>query len=767
MTNPMFYSFKVENSNEEFKIPALFKEIVNISSAISSRYLSEKGYTIPFPVDSSVMIKFVEYLKGTNQSPSIQIYELSQFIRLAQHFELESLQKYIEDSKDIWNSYQQVLSLLLDPFSSVTEQVVEEVAQRLDEYILYCSNALFKIPIQRLYTIFWHPKRVLHNEDLAYKMITSHFEKTKKEEILILIPSLNFHNLLEDTIKDSILNQEHHMGMVPQINFKFFSNFYAKQDEQQKKIDELAQKINELLTLVESQSMKIERNQYATQSINNYERRIEESEAKFADFQTAFCQFKAQQVQNKVLIDQYISQHKKDAEQITTDITQQKSETEQLLKSIQTISQSVNNDIHKLQNQLTEQVGKCLNTVDEKSRQIEKNQNSTEIEKRLKQIELEQQNILGKLSELEKQQNQNDTMQQQSILAKLNKLEQRQNQIDTMQPQEISATANKCEQQQNQNDAQQQQTNNQLNKVEPPQNLQTAKPQQSATTSAGPTIRSTFLCQSHKRIDAKQSQNIPFSPSNDVVFNNANTLQPPESSRKPPIALAESPAPKNLFQVRASQKFTIFPIKIETRSARSASTSSKSTTPFEAQDGILKLCSGKKKPNTKEDLIEIKDSNGKLAKGPLRNKVFHQPNFNTSIHIEVTGKDPFIEINFAPNLAIIERVKLLFDLNKQPNLPKFCAVQGVQAITSELHTLCTINLDEQKTDYNNGDSPFKYDIQARYKHNKYETIILRFDKENSRQLLESRGENLLAIANFELYGFFHVDSSCKILFQQV
>lgn len=301
-----FYIFTTKNSQEEHKIKAQFKEIGNISGAIFTSLTRDKRYEIPFDVDSSILETFIQYLNGENKTPEIKIHELTQYIQLAEHFKLDSFQEYLNNKKELWSPYEQVLSQLLNPTSSINYYLCEQISQRLDDYLINIGDKLLTAPIQCLYNIFFNPKRILKNEDVAYRMITDYFSRTKKSEILILIPSLHFENLHEDTIKDSILNKEYHEGMIPEINFKFILNSYAKQDEQEKKITELTENFNKLIDIANKQKDQINQLLESNKSLKD---QIDAHKKKYKLLRDELNQFKqgqidAQERNNKLLRDE-------------------------------------------------------------------------------------------------------------------------------------------------------------------------------------------------------------------------------------------------------------------------------------------------------------------------------------------------------------------------------------------------------------------------------------------------------------------------------
>lgn len=85
-------------------------------------------------------------------------------------------------------------------------------------------------PIQSLYRIFNNKKRNLTKQNLCYYLIKKHYEKTKNENIFILLRCLDSENLNKENIIDSIESRNSRFGIIPNIESSYFSSMNEKID---------------------------------------------------------------------------------------------------------------------------------------------------------------------------------------------------------------------------------------------------------------------------------------------------------------------------------------------------------------------------------------------------------------------------------------------------------------------------------------------------------------------------------------------------------
>ncbi|KAK8875598.1 hypothetical protein M9Y10_005767 [Tritrichomonas musculus] len=241
---------KLVHKSKYYEIPCQFKNLPNVNKEIYSKLLFTPSHTyiVKSNVDDSIFQSFINYWVDEKE-PKIQLENYYQYYLLSQEFNL--MENLLELSKENWNTYEQNLYILSIPSKIDKSQIEQIVSEDLDEYLEKYGKELMNLSIQTLINIFNNEQRKLTKHNLAYELIVKYYEETKKDNIFVLLGTLNGHELNEFNFLESIMKKDERYEYIPQIKLSYFHDFSLK-------ISNLEKVINNFYQVYEEQSQTIE-----------------------------------------------------------------------------------------------------------------------------------------------------------------------------------------------------------------------------------------------------------------------------------------------------------------------------------------------------------------------------------------------------------------------------------------------------------------------------------------------------------------------------
>lgn len=218
-----------------YEIPMMFKHIVEIRHKITKVLIfsSSHQYQVESNVTDDIFQLFINYMIN-DELPDININD---FLQLSQEFGL--LEEELKAKIAQLGEYLVNLNGLQNKKSSDVSFYEEQIAVKLDDYLLKYGQNLMDSPIQSLFNIFNHKKRKMTKNDLAYELIIDCFERKKNSDVLILLESIDGSKLSKSNLENSIEFKEKRFNHMPTIHFSYLENAIESQNKLQSQIDAL------------------------------------------------------------------------------------------------------------------------------------------------------------------------------------------------------------------------------------------------------------------------------------------------------------------------------------------------------------------------------------------------------------------------------------------------------------------------------------------------------------------------------------------------
>lgn len=276
-----------DDESIEFNISTEWPYFDLINSDIQRNLLENGEYTMKSFVNKESVQLILDYLQN-REIPEIDESNKFDLNYLCNEFGI--LTNEIQENINI--SFLNDVKNLQQPPNSNTPNLIEKVAQNLDQYIIECGDELLKVPIQSLNMIFNLSKRFTkHN--LCYYLILQHSKCFNDKDIFILLPYLDGSQIDPKNLDDAIFNSKSRYGFLPNIEFNFISEMNDKfeqfQNEQkkinEKFIDELSNH-NDLLNEIKNTEQNFEKQllrqkQYDEERIKELENEIQSLKEKY------------------------------------------------------------------------------------------------------------------------------------------------------------------------------------------------------------------------------------------------------------------------------------------------------------------------------------------------------------------------------------------------------------------------------------------------------------------------------------------------------
>lgn len=276
-----------DDESIEFNISTEWPYFDLINSDIQRNLLENGEYTMKSFVNKESVQLILDYLQN-REIPEIDESNKFDLNYLCNEFGI--LTNEIQENINI--SFLNDVKNLQQPPNSNTPNLIEKVAQNLDQYLIECGDELLKVPIQSLNMIFNLSKRFTkHN--LCYYLILQHSKCFNDKNIFILLPYLDGSQIDPKNLDDAIFNSKSRYGFLPNIEFNFISEMNDKFDQfqnEQKKInekfiDELSNH-NDLLNEIKNTEQNFEKQllrqkQYDEERIKELENEIQSLKEKY------------------------------------------------------------------------------------------------------------------------------------------------------------------------------------------------------------------------------------------------------------------------------------------------------------------------------------------------------------------------------------------------------------------------------------------------------------------------------------------------------
>lgn len=224
--------------NKVYEIPMMFKHIVEIPHKITKALIFNQShqYQVESNVNDDIFQSFIDYMIN-DETPDININNINDFTQLSQEFGL--LEEELKTKIAQLGEYLVNLNGLHNKNGSDVSFYEEQIAIKLDDYLLKYGQKLMDSPIQSLFNIFNHKKRKMTENDLAYELIIDCFERNNNPDIFILLESIDGSKLSKSHLEDSIKFKEKRFNHMPTVHFSYLASAIESQDKLQSQIDAL------------------------------------------------------------------------------------------------------------------------------------------------------------------------------------------------------------------------------------------------------------------------------------------------------------------------------------------------------------------------------------------------------------------------------------------------------------------------------------------------------------------------------------------------
>lgn len=236
-------------NNQIFKVSLNLDKLTTISRDIGNQLLANNKYIIKSHVSNENFQKFLDFIVN-GQPPSFNSDNIYQFHNLSQEFDI---MKDLFEQPDLEKLLK--ISILKNYYQNCNDKSYSEeyIAMNLDFYLQKFSKEMYEIPITSLYNIFYHRKRILNDQEKAYQFITSSDNEKSRNNLNILLESLEASKLKVKTFFDAIEKRDEHFGFTPKIklsSFKMISpNFSEFEGTFEEYLNEVEKNTKNLKTL--------------------------------------------------------------------------------------------------------------------------------------------------------------------------------------------------------------------------------------------------------------------------------------------------------------------------------------------------------------------------------------------------------------------------------------------------------------------------------------------------------------------------------------
>ncbi|KAK8845060.1 hypothetical protein M9Y10_021236 [Tritrichomonas musculus] len=254
-------SFALLLNYQVFKIPPKFNRLTNTSEKVYNSLIfnNPRQYNLESKVSTEVLKSFISYwIEG--EIPNITIENFEEYSDLSEEFQL--MQDIIENKRKEYGEDLIAYNRIKNHNSNHRTSYEEKISLKLDYYLSPYNDEMRQIPVQTLYNIFKHPKRILNDHNLAYHFINAYFITQQNSEIFILISTLDGTKLNRTNLSECFEKREEHVNFMPIMNISFLENPI-------KVLNQLEQKKSKLENITNTQNNQIKELVNELQSIKN------------------------------------------------------------------------------------------------------------------------------------------------------------------------------------------------------------------------------------------------------------------------------------------------------------------------------------------------------------------------------------------------------------------------------------------------------------------------------------------------------------------
>lgn len=254
-------SFALLLNYQVFKIPPKFNRLTNTSEKVYNSLIfnNPRQYNLESKVSAEVLKSFISYwIEG--EIPNITIENFEEYSDLSEEFQL--MQDIIENKRKEYGEDLIAYNRIKNHNSNHRTSYEEKISLKLDYYLSPYNDEMRQIPVQTLYNIFKHPKRILNDHNLAYHFINAYFITQQNSEIFILISTLDGTKLNRTNLSECFEKREEHVNFMPIMNISFLENPI-------KVLNQLEQKKSKLENITNTQNNQIKELVNELQSIKN------------------------------------------------------------------------------------------------------------------------------------------------------------------------------------------------------------------------------------------------------------------------------------------------------------------------------------------------------------------------------------------------------------------------------------------------------------------------------------------------------------------
>lgn len=231
------YSFV--SNGDRFPANMNFKQLGFLPRHIQDDLQNTAEYQIKSKVKKENLTLFINCFLNESSEQVFKPENISDFYNLSKEFEKDDLTDRIE------REFSDLLRISFLTSATTTKGDIsdseEYIAEHLDAFLSMHRSDMYNFQLSTLYNIFFHQKRLLRDENLAYKFITEN--PRNDSNLFVLLGSLDSKNLNEESLRDSIAKKDDHLKFAPQIDFGFFEKLSQKVSSLESAMSKMEQKM--------------------------------------------------------------------------------------------------------------------------------------------------------------------------------------------------------------------------------------------------------------------------------------------------------------------------------------------------------------------------------------------------------------------------------------------------------------------------------------------------------------------------------------------
>ena len=201
-------SFIFNLNDKEVSIPLSLGELNKLPTCLQDQLFINGEYYVESMVTEQNLLDVLQYMIDESKKLKPSIENVCDYKDLCDEFEINS---------DFISSENLKLSYLIkfkDKNTKDKSKYEEYISQNLDYFLKEKEDEMLKVPISSLRNIFFHEKRILEDEEMAYQFITK-----GEESFCVLLKSLCYEKLSYKSRNESLEKVDERFGFIPKINY--------------------------------------------------------------------------------------------------------------------------------------------------------------------------------------------------------------------------------------------------------------------------------------------------------------------------------------------------------------------------------------------------------------------------------------------------------------------------------------------------------------------------------------------------------------------